>query len=141
MSHTPETDANLEIWLRKTELELGDGKPISGNVVDADFARTLELQRNDARASAETWREQYECAEQDIKNLQHYAQGKEGHVSINSPAISIRDALIGLRQQRDRLVELVKQIAWEAGGLDYDVGFKILDRMDEALAAVKGVDQ
>jgi len=43
---TPEADSNREIWLVKTDLELGDGRPLCGNVVDVEFARNLERERN-----------------------------------------------------------------------------------------------
>ena len=45
-SDTPETDVNLEIWLCETNLRLGDGGNVSGNVVDAEFARKLERERD-----------------------------------------------------------------------------------------------
>ena len=48
-SDTPETNSNCEVWLTaKPNVQLEDGREISGNVVDADFARKLERQRNAA---------------------------------------------------------------------------------------------
>lgn len=52
LSDTPETDANREIWLVKTPLELGDGRPINGNVVDVEFARALERENTMLRELA-----------------------------------------------------------------------------------------
>jgi len=59
----------------------------------AKQSRELETALADARASASTYREQYEASEMNIKNLMHYAKGLPDHVSISSPAIPIRDAL------------------------------------------------
>ena len=48
---TPRTDAVREIWLAKPNVELGDGRPISGNVVDVEFARDLERENAALRAA------------------------------------------------------------------------------------------
>lgn len=47
---TQETDAVREMWFIKPNVELGDGRPIHGNVVDVEFARRMERERNEARA-------------------------------------------------------------------------------------------
>lgn len=45
-TNTPETDAAREMWFVTPNVELGDGRPIHGNVVDVEFARKLERQRD-----------------------------------------------------------------------------------------------
>ncbi|MEY4246319.1 MAG: hypothetical protein RLZZ245_3904 [Verrucomicrobiota bacterium] len=49
ITDTPETDAVREMWLITPNVELGDGRPIHGNVVDVEFARRMERERNEAR--------------------------------------------------------------------------------------------
>lgn len=72
-----------------------------------------------AEAGRDTERERRISAETDIANLMHYAEGREGHVSITSPAIPIRDALIQLHRdiaegerclaiKRENLIEPLK---------------------------------
>jgi hypothetical protein len=47
---TPETDAVREMWFITPNVSLGDGRPIHANVVDVEFARQMERQRDQLRA-------------------------------------------------------------------------------------------
>jgi hypothetical protein len=67
ITDTPETDAVREMWLMTPNVELGDGRPIHGNVVDVEFARRMERQRNEAREAYEA--ETLSTAELAAENL------------------------------------------------------------------------
>lgn len=50
----------------------------------------------------ETLKELLHVEQQNIKNLLHYAEGREGHVPVSGAAVEVRDAVIGTRKELDQ---------------------------------------
>jgi hypothetical protein len=93
---TPETDA-ATIELHGKRLATG------GWWVEAEFARKLERQRDEALASLATERELRQCEEANVRNLMHYATTQEGDAVLSGYAILVRDAILEKTERLRRL--------------------------------------
>ena len=61
----------------------------------------------EALAALETERELRECAERNVTNLMHYADGKPYHAPLSGYALQVRDKIL---EMRNRVLSLEKQV-------------------------------
>ncbi len=99
ITDTPETDAVREMWFITPNVELGDGRPIHGNVVDVEFARKMERHRNEWKAS--------------VNELEAECTRLHDHWTAAEQRANVAEARLKDRDERIRKLANAASVLWE----------------------------
>jgi hypothetical protein len=99
ITDTPETDAVREMWLMTPNVELCDGRPIHGNVVDVEFARKMERHRDEWKAS--------------VKELEAECTRLHSHWHAAEERANVAEARLKERNERLRKLSNAASVLWE----------------------------
>jgi len=99
ITDTPETDAVREMWFITPNVELGDGRPIHGNVVDVEFARKMERHRDEWKSS--------------VKELEEECTRLHSHWHAAEERVNVAEARLKDRDERLRKLSHAASVLWE----------------------------